>query len=229
MLIALGAAAAKIPVTIALAIFPLLIGLVLGLLIALARFFNAPALAFLLRWLVTIVKGIPVVLLLLVFYVVSASLYDPLMAALGLPFTFKGLNKGIIAAAALSVYASIGLSEVFRGALASVKKGQYDAGFAVGLTKSQLLRRIVLPQMVPVSLPMVCNILIALTKAAALSSMVAVVDVMNAAVITATGNYRFLEAYVAAAIIYWGICLVIERLFALLERISAGNVGGERI
>jgi L-cystine transport system permease protein len=59
--------------------------------------------------------------------------------------------------------------------------------------------------------------------------MVAVVDVMNAAVITATSNYRFLEAYVAAALVYWGICLVIERLFVLLERISAGNVRGGRI
>jgi L-cystine transport system permease protein len=221
MLTALRAAAVKIPVTLTLAVIPLLTGLAFGLLIALARFFRVRFLAGLFRWLVTIVKGIPVVLLLLVFYVVSANMYDPLMGALGLPFTFKGLNKAVIAMAALSVYATIGLSEVFRGALGSVKKGQYDAAFAVGLTKFQVLRRIVLPQAIPVSLPMMSNILIALTKAAALASMVAVVDVMNAAVITATGNYRFLEAYVAAAIVYWGLCLVIERVFGVLEKISA--------
>ncbi|MDR2404579.1 MAG: ABC transporter permease subunit [Spirochaetaceae bacterium] len=224
MLIALRAAVSKIPVTVTLAIFPLFIGLVLGLLIALARFFKVRGLAFIFRWLVTIVKGIPVVLLLLVFYVVTANVYDPLMSALGLSLTFKNLNKAIIAVAALSVYSSIGLSEVFRGALASVKKGQYDAGFAVGLTKFQVLRRIVLPQAIPVSLPMMCNILIALTKAVALASMVAVVDVMSAAVITATSNYRFLEAYIAAALVYWGICLVIERVFAALEKIAARAV-----
>ncbi|MDR2447212.1 MAG: ABC transporter permease subunit [Treponema sp.] len=224
MLIALRAAASKIPITIALAFISLVIGVAFGLLIALARFFNVRILAFIFRWLVTVVKGIPVVLLLLVFYVVCASVYDPFMTVLGFPFTFKNLNKAIIAVAALSVYSSIGLSEAFRGSLASVKKGQYDAGFAAGLTSFQVITRIALPQAIPVSLPIVCNIFIALTKAVALSSMVAVVDVMGAAVITVTSNYRFLEAYVAAAIVYWGICLAIESVFAALEKISARAV-----
>jgi L-cystine transport system permease protein len=224
MLIALRAAVSKIPITVSLALISLLIGIVFGLLIALARFFRIRFLAFLFRWLVTIIKGIPVVLLLLVFYVLTANIYDPLMASLGLPFTFKVLNKAIIAVAAFSVYSSIGLSEVFRGALASVKKGQYDAGYAMGLTKPQVLIRIVLPQAFPVSLPMMSNVLISLTKAAALASVVAVIDVMSAAVITATSNYRFLEAYVAAAIVYWGICLIIEGVFRFLEKTAAGKM-----
>jgi L-cystine transport system permease protein len=224
MLVALRAAAEKIPVTLVIASVPLLLGSVFGLLIALARFFRIPAAAFLFRWLVTVFKGIPVVLLLLVFYVTTAMTYDPLMRTLGLPFTFKNLNKIVIAIASLSVYAAIGLSEVFRGALESVRKGQFDAGYAAGLSKLQVLSRIAIPQAFPVSLPMMSNILIGLTKAAALSSMVAVVDVMNAAVISATTNYRFLEAYVAAAIIYWAICFIIERIFFGLEKIFARRI-----
>ncbi|GHT80087.1 hypothetical protein FACS1894130_10640 [Spirochaetia bacterium] len=81
-----------------------------------------------------------------------------------------------------------------------------------------------LPQAIPVSLPMMSNVLIGLTKAVALASMVAVVDVMNAAVIAATTNYRFLEAYVAAAIIYWAICFIIERVFFALEKISGQKI-----
>jgi L-cystine transport system permease protein len=224
MLIALRAASAKIPVTLMIAAYPLVLGMILGLLIALARFFQTPVLSFIFRWLVTIFKGIPVVLLLLVIYVGAAMSYDSIMQSLGLNFTFKDLNKVIIAIFSLTVYSSIALSEVFRGALASVKKGQFDAGYAMGLTKVQILRRIVLPQAIPVSLPMMCNILIGLTKAAALASMVAVVDVMNAAVISATTNYRFLEAYCAAAIIYWVICIVIERVFFALEKISGRTI-----
>jgi L-cystine transport system permease protein len=224
MLVALRAAAEKIPVTVTLALIPLFIGLIGGFFVALARFFRIRGLAFIFRWLTTVIKGVPVVLLLLIFYVVTASLYDPFMSFLGLSLSFKGLNKAIIAVAALSVYSTVGLSEVFRGALASVKKGQYDAAYAMGLTKPQVLRRIVLPQAIPVSLPMMCNILTALTKAAALASMVAVVDVMNAAVITATTNYRFLEAYVAAAIVYWVLCLVIERIFSTLEKAAARKI-----
>jgi L-cystine transport system permease protein len=224
MLTALGAASSKIPVTLVLALCPLAIGIVFGLFIALIRFFHVRVFSSLFRALVTVVKGVPVVLLLLLFYVVCAFTYDPFMRSLGLAFTFKTLNKAIIFVAALSVYSSIGLSEVFRGALSSVKKGQYDAGYAMGLTKAQVLTRIVLPQALPVSLPMMGNILIALTKAVALASVVAVVDVMNAAVITATSNYRFLEAYVAAAIVYWGICLVIERVFLRLEKITGNTI-----
>ncbi|EAC9481356.1 amino acid ABC transporter permease, partial [Listeria monocytogenes] len=69
----------------------------------------------------------------------------------------------------------------------------------------------------PISLPMFSNLLISLVKASALASMVSVVDVFAAAKITAQQNYRFLEAYVAVAIIYWLISLVIEKGAQLLE------------
>jgi L-cystine transport system permease protein len=224
MFVALKAAAVKIPLTLTLAVVPLLWGAVFGLAIALVRFFRVRFLAFLFRWVVTTVKGIPVVLLLLVLYVWLAYTYDPLMHALGLPFTFKALDKALIAITALSVYASVALSEAFRGALASVPKGQYDAGYAAGLSTVQLLVRIVLPQALPVSLPVAGNILIMLTKAAALASLVSVVDVMNAAVIAASTNYRFLEAYVAAALIYWALCVIIERVFTALEKMSGATI-----
>jgi L-cystine transport system permease protein len=65
---------------------------------------------------------------------------------------------------------------------------------------------------------MVSNITLALVKAVAIASVVSVVDVMTAAVVEASESYRFLEAYVAAAIIYWVICVVIERIFIITEK-----------
>ncbi|MDR2795323.1 MAG: amino acid ABC transporter permease [Spirochaetaceae bacterium] len=221
LLTALAAGAAKIPVTLLLSTAPMIAGCVIGLFIALARFFRVPALAFLFRWGVTIVKGIPVVLILLVFYVWTAVSYEPVMRFFGSAAAFRNLNKALIAIAALSVYAIVGLSEAFRGGLASVKKGQFDAAYAAGLNPRQTLLRVVLPQALPAALPMMGNIFIALTKAAALASMVSVIDVMNAAVISATSNYRFLEAYVAAALIYWAICVLIEKIFLALEKYFA--------
>jgi L-cystine transport system permease protein len=221
MLTALAAAAQRIPITLFVAISPLAIGLLPGLLIALARFFRVRVLGSLCRALVTVVKGIPVILFLMVFYVACALNFDSLMEALGIRFSFREADKVWIAIISLSVYAGIGLSEAFRGALGSVKRGQFDAAYAMGLTPFQTLRRIVLPQALPVSLPMVCNILVALVKAAALSSLVAVIDVMNGAVIAATANYRFLEAYVAAALVYWALCFGIERGFIALETLTA--------
>jgi L-cystine transport system permease protein len=214
---ALAAAAAKIPVTLFLSAAPMLAGCAVGFFVALARFFRVPVLAPLFRWGVAIVKGIPVVLILLVFYVWAAVFYEPVMRFFGIASEFKNLDKALIAIAAFSVYAVAGLSEAFRGGLASVKKGQFDAAFAAGLNLRQTLLRIVLPQSLPAALPMTGNIFIALTKAAALASMVSVIDVMNAALISANSNYRFLEAYVAAALIYWGICIIIEKIFSALE------------
>jgi L-cystine transport system permease protein len=170
------------------------------------------------KWAVTIVRGIPIVLILLIFYLLTAYTYDDFMRVLRLPFAFKDLDKSLVAVAALTVAATAGLSEVYRGSLASVKRGQFDAAYAAGLTKIQTLRRIVLPQIVPVTLPMLCNVVIGMLKAAALASMVSVVDVLGGSLIAATENYRYLEAYVAAAIVYWAVAIIIERSFLLLEK-----------
>jgi L-cystine transport system permease protein len=205
---ALLAAARHIPATLLLAFAPLLLGLAPGLLAALARHFRVPGLAQVLSALVTFVKGVPIVLMLLAFYVLCSD-------TLGLAFRY--FPKELIAIAAMSVYATAALSEVFRGALGAVRKGQYDAAFSAGLTTRQTLRRVVLPQALPVSLPMICNVLIALIKAAAMASLVSVIDIMNGAVIAAAENYKFLEAYVAAALLYWAICVIVEKGFRLAE------------
>jgi L-cystine transport system permease protein len=215
---ALRAGASAIPTTLLVAILPLVVGAFLGLLVALARFFSVRGLHHVLRWIVTIIKGIPVVLILLVLYVAMAGIFDPVMQSLGLDFTFRNMHKEIVAMVAFLIYASTALSEAFRGALASVGKGQFEAGYAAGLTRTQLLIRIILPQALPVSLPMVSNITLALIKAVAIASVVSVVDVMTAAVVAASESYRFLEAYVAAAIIYWVICVVIEQAFGIAEK-----------
>jgi L-cystine transport system permease protein len=185
---------------------------------ALARYFRVPAVRHVLGICVNIIKGVPVALMLMVFYVLCSNSFDPVMRQLHLPFAFREFNKGFIAIAALSVYAAAALSEIFRGALAAVRKGQYDACYAVGLSNAQALRRVILPQALPASLPMACNIFIALIKAAAMASLISVIDVMNAAVIAAGANYRYLEAYIAAALVSGGLCIAAERLFRFAEK-----------
>jgi L-cystine transport system permease protein len=88
----------------------------------------------------------------------------------------------------------------------------------VGLTSYQTLKRVVLPQMIPVAVPVLCNNLIVFIKMSALLYYISVTDILNAAQIPATINYKFLESYVAAALIYWVICVAIEKLSQLLER-----------
>ena len=226
---ALQAAVPYIPVTLRLALLPLLFGSLLGLGIALIRYYRLPLLARFLSGLITIGKGIPIVLSLIVVYLLFSDAFDQLAATFGWSWQFKDLNREYIAIFVLSLYASISLSEVFRGALSAIAKDQLDAAAAIGLTTWQTIYRVLLPQLVPVAPPLLCSQLIVLIKASALVSMVSVVDVLNGALITAATNYTFLEAYLAAALIYWGLALLIEQLSGQFERYYAKKFARGRL
>ena len=207
MIEALKTASHYIGTTLFMALTALVIGAVVGLIIALIRLYRIKILVPVLQVIVTVLKGVPVVLVILALYLISAKQFDIWAESMHWTLRFKDFNMVWIAIAALSLMSAINSSEIFRGAFAAVKKGQFDAAKSIGMTNLQVIRRVLLPQ----------ALLISLVKASALASMVSVVDVFAAAKITAQQNYRFLEAYVAVAIIYWLISLVIEKGAQLLE------------
>jgi L-cystine transport system permease protein len=167
---------------------------------------------------VVVIRGIPMVLILLMIYFQLTRGFDIIAEKFNLSIRSKDIDLIYVAIIALTISATANISEVIRGALISVGKGQFEAAYSVGLTRGQTLRRIVLPQALPVAVPLLCNSLIGLIKGSSLAYMVTVVDLMNGALITATANYRFLEAYIAAAIIYWMLCIVIEKFSSILEK-----------
>ncbi|MBU3154533.1 amino acid ABC transporter permease [Clostridium estertheticum] len=217
MLVALKAAIKFLPVSLVLAFIPLLVGIVLGTFIAIARVFKVKVLWKVCQIYVVIIKGIPVVLLLLIMYFGLIQGFDGLAVLFHLRIRSKDINLIYIAIIAFSINAIATISEIIRGGLMSVDKGQYEASYSVGMTKTQTLWRIVLPQIFPVAVPMLCNSFIGLFKGSSVAFLISVTDVMNGALITATGNYLFLEAYVAAAIVYWVVCIIIERGSCILE------------
>lgn len=217
MIESLKVASQYIGTTLFMAITALVIGVVLGLAIALIRLYRIKGLTQFFQVAVTLLKGIPMVLIILALYLVSSKQFDVWAESMNWSLRFRDFNMVWIAVTALSLFATINSSEVFRGAFAAIKPGQFDAAKSMGMTNLQTIRRMLLPQAIPISLPMFSNLLITLVKASSLASMVSVVDVFAAAKITAQQNYRFLEAYVAVAVIYWGISLVIEKIAQLLE------------
>ncbi|MDR2070797.1 MAG: ABC transporter permease subunit [Treponema sp.] len=224
MLEAMLGAVERIPVTLYIATVSVIVGLVFGLLTALLRFYEVRIIAPLLKWVITLTKGIPVVLLLLVFYIIMVTTYNDFMASLGQNYVFRDFNTAYIAIAALSVMSSTGMSEAFRGSLTAIDRSQFDAAYAMGLTKRQALGRIILPQIVPVSIPIVGNLYIGMLKGAALASIVSVVDILNGAILKAGINYRYFEAYVAAGLVFWGLAVIIEKIFYTIERQSKSTL-----
>lgn len=215
---AFKAAIPFIPVTLRLAFIPLFVGILLGLIVALIRFYRVPVLSTLFSGLITIGKGIPVVLSLMVAYLLFSDWFDQFAVTFNWNIQFSDVNREYIGIFVLSATATISLSEIFRGALTSIPKDQWDAAASIGLTQVQTIRRVVFPQLLPIALPMICSQLIVLIKASSLVSLISVVDVLNGALITATTSYTFLESYIAAAMIYWGLSIIIEQFSDLFER-----------
>jgi len=227
MITALKEALKYIPITLELAAIPLIIGSIAGTLIAVIRIYDVKVLSKLVKLFVVVIRGIPLVLILYIVYFEVTKGFDNLSAKFNWTIHSKDINVIYIAIVAISISAIAKISETIRAGLISVGKGQFEAAYSVGLTRSQTLRRIIIPQALPVIVPSLCSNFIGLIKGSSIAYLVAIVDIMNGALITATANYKFLEAYIAAAIVYWALCACIEKGSFILEKYLKSYIRGE--
>ncbi len=209
-----------IPVTLYLGLSAFAIGLVLGLLIALARFFNVRGLSWLFKWLISLSNSVPLLLTLTVFYLLTSDALHPLGRVFGVDWQFKYFDRKWIAIVALAIFATNYVAEAVRAALGAVPQSQWDAAASIGLTTKQTLWRIVLPQALRSSIPVFGNTLTSLIKGSSLVSAVSVVDLLNSVMIKAQVNYDYFEAYMGAAIVYWVLCTLITLASRALGKFS---------
>ena len=154
---------------------------------------------------------------------VSAFRGTPLLVQLfviyyGLPgigIEFTPVTAGILA---LSLNAGAYLSESLRGAILGVGRGQWHAGFSLGLTYPQTLGMVILPQALRVAVPAMSNTLISLIKDTALVSVITVSELMLVTKELISVTFRPLPLYVAAAAVYWLLSLFFEAVQRRAER-----------
>jgi L-cystine transport system permease protein len=201
-----------IPVVTLLSVIPLVGGIVLGTLLALCRIYHIFGWQRFAQAYVTTLRSIPLLLQMFMAYFITKAVYtvfglDQLM-----------LNKLVVVIIVLTMDAAGFLSEGIRSALLSVEKGQYEAGYSVGLTGLQVIRHIVLPQSLPVAVPIVGSSFIGIVKGSSAAYLLGIIEMIQGTAMKTAGNYRYLEAYCAVALIYWGITILIERLTAVAEK-----------
>jgi polar amino acid transport system permease protein len=199
-----------LPVVIELALGAMALALVLGLLIALARISTVRLLRGISVTFVEIVRGTPLLVQLVYIYFVLPSVgidIDPVPAGiLGL-----GLN-----------YAAY-LSEVFRSAILSVEGGQTEAALSLGYTPGRALWKIVIPQSFVVSLGPIGNYFIAMIKDTALTSAIAVTEILKSANSLNSQTFQTTQIYTAAALLYLVISLPLSQLVGAVERRVRAN------
>ncbi|MBZ5202182.1 amino acid ABC transporter permease [Planomicrobium chinense] len=183
--------------TIPLTLIAFVLGLILAVLTALARISTVKILQWIARVYVSIIRGTPLLVqLFILFYGLPTIgvVIDPFPAAI-LGFS---LNVGAYA------------SEVIRASILSIPKGQWEAANTIGMTYTQSLRRVILPQAARVSIPPLSNTFISLVKDTSLASLILVTEMFRIAQQIAATNYEFLLLYGQAALIYWVVCFLLS-------------------
>ncbi|NUU60595.1 amino acid ABC transporter permease [Paenibacillus agri] len=216
-----------VPTTLYITVVSVLVGFIIGTAVALIRIYKVPVLYPIAVAYVTFIRGTPMLTHLLLIYFGLPVLIDGLSAYFG--WSFRSVNMPMIGFAYISFSITAGayMSEVVRSGLLAVDRGQIEAAHSVGMTTPQALRRIVFPQALAASLPNLSNSVIGMLHGSTLAFTVSVVDINAKAEIVASTNWKFFEAYVAAALIFWGLTVLIERLTAVIEkRINLYNRGG---
>ena len=134
--------------------------------------------------------------------------------------------KGFYVIAALGLLFSANMAEIMRASYLAVPAGQREAALTSGLTEEQAFLRILLPQAFVVSIPNLGNSMIALLKEGSLAFTIGLIDVMGRGNMLISLNYGAyaLETYIAQAVIYWTLTLLLEQLFKRFEsRFSKGR------
>ena len=130
-------------------------------------------------------------------------------------FTLTALQSGILA---LSLNYGAYMTEIFRAGIQSIGHGQSEAALAIGMTRWQTMRRIILPQAVRVIIPDIGNQFIAMQKDSAQVSVMGIWEMTFRANRFARQDSKFMEMFLIAALFYWLLTIVSSWLEGLLER-----------
>lgn len=191
--------------TVPLTLITFVLGILLGLLVALARLYGPTPLVALVRFYVWLIRGTPLLVqLFLIFY--------------GLPSA--GIVLDAFTAAVIGFTLNIGAysSEIIRATLVAIPKGQWEAAYSIGMNWPQVMWRVILPQAARIAVPPLSNTFISLVKDTSLAAAVTVPELFQAAQRLASVTYEPLILYSETALIYLMFSSVLSTLQDRLER-----------
>jgi polar amino acid transport system permease protein len=213
--------------------------MVLGLLVALARGSRNRVVYEVATFYVEIVRGVPMlVLLLYIAFVVAPAFVGGInwlgqqLATVGLGgladplvgFRVRDLDYAARAIIALVIAYSAFLSEIFRAGIESIERGQVEAAYSLGMSRWQAMRLVVLPQAIRRVLPPLGNDFIAMLKDSSLVSVLGVPDITRLGDTFATSTFMYFETYNVVAFLYLSMTILLTLLVRWLERRMPQNM-----
>ena len=196
-------------ITLLVTVFAVLIGVVLGFLIAIVRtthdktgklkILNAICKVYL-----TVIRGTPVVVQLMIIYFIIFGSVD--------------ISKVVVAIVAFGINSGAYVAEIFRSGIMSIDNGQFETGRSLGFNYAQTMMYIVMPQAFKNVLPTLCNEFISLLKETSVSGYIALQDLTKGGDIIRSRTYDAFMPLIAVALIYLAMVMIFTKLVSLLER-----------
>ena len=193
-------------ITIEIAVIGVIFGSILGILVGLGRVSRNSLLSQLSRFYIWVIRGTPLLLQLFVIHFAIPSAFPALTLP---PF--------VSACIALSLNAAAYIAEIARGAIQSIDKGQMEAARSLGLSSSQSMRRVIIPQAFRRMLPPLGNEFIALIKESSLVSTIALYDLLRTGQQIISSTYRYSEVFLLVGLIYLLLTTVMSYIVRKIE------------
>lgn len=196
-------------VTLLISVLSMLLGFAIGVAVGSLRTYGGRFLDLTLGFYVDTMRAIPLLVILVWTYFAF-----PLL-------TGRSLNVTVAAVAALSVHLGAYMAETVRAGLTSVRPSQMSAALALGMSRIQAVRTIILPQAVIRMLPALGSLFVFAVKDSAIASVIAVPELLRQTQVVAGNTYRPFELYTAAMLAYFIICFPVARgVDMLFKRVS---------
>jgi len=191
--------------TILLSLIAFAGGGLVGLALLVARLSKAPGAARLVAGYVQLFQGTPLLMQLFLAY-------------FGIALLGVNTSAWFAAAVALTLYTSAFLTEIWRGCVEAIPKGQWEASASLALNFREQLRYIVLPQAVKIAIPPTVGFLVQVIKGTALASIIGFVELTKAGSMIANATFRPFAVYAAVALLYFVLCFPVSLAAKKLER-----------
>ena len=190
--------------TLLISLFSVLLGLVIGILMALMRLSKSKILRAVSGIYIEIIRGTPtMVQLLIIYFVIFANVH---------------IDKWVVGFIAFGINSGAYIAEIVRGGILSVNIGQTEAGRSLGMTHKQTMASIVMPQAMKNILPALGNEFVVLIKETAVIGMIANIDLVGAARKVQSLTYDYLIPLLSIAVIYYVVIKIISTLLSKVEK-----------
>lgn len=189
--------------TLLISLVAVSLGLIIGILAALGKLSKIKPLKWLSSLYIDVIRGTPTMVQLLIIYYII--------------FQDVNLDPWIVGALGFAINSGAYIAEIVRGGILSVDKGQTEAGRSLGLTSSQTMISIVMPQAMKNILPALANEFIVLIKETAVIGMISKIDLLGAVQMIQGRTYDYFYPLIIAAVVYYVVIKLLSIIFAMLE------------